>query len=93
MRSELEETIKQRVEDVLLYVDQKTQGLRNKLTEKIEETQLDLQAIRTSVDTLTKSLLVTDTREHLHEELGLMILGEGKLTKSLIQRGEDTRPR
>jgi hypothetical protein len=43
IRSELEETIKHRVEDVLSYVDQKTQGLRKDLSEKIDETELDLQ--------------------------------------------------
>jgi hypothetical protein len=40
--SELEETIKRRVEDVLLCVDQKTQGLRKELNETIEETQVAL---------------------------------------------------
>jgi hypothetical protein len=38
----LEETIKHRVEDVLSCVDQKTQGLRKELTEKIDQTQVDL---------------------------------------------------
>jgi hypothetical protein len=42
IRSELEETIKRRVEDVLSCIDQKTQGLRKELTEKIDETQVDL---------------------------------------------------
>jgi hypothetical protein len=39
----------------------------------------------TSVDTRTKSLLETikDTREHLHEELGLIIQGETNMTKTL----------
>jgi hypothetical protein len=37
IRSELEETIKYRVEDVLSCVDQKTQCLRKKPTEKITE--------------------------------------------------------
>jgi hypothetical protein len=49
IRSELE-VIKHRVEDVLSCVDQKKQGLRKELTEKIEETQVDLQAVKTSVD-------------------------------------------
>lgn len=49
----------------------KTQGLHKELTEKIDETQVDLQAIRTSVDMQTQSLqeTITDIREHLHEEL------------------------
>jgi hypothetical protein len=85
IRSELEETIKHQVEDVLSCVDQKTQGLCKELTENIDETQVDLQATRTSVDMRTKSLLetITDTREHLREELGLMIQGEAQMTKTL----------
>jgi hypothetical protein len=35
---ELKETMKHSVEDVLSYVDQKTQGPRMELTENIEET-------------------------------------------------------
>jgi hypothetical protein len=58
-RSELEETIKLRVEDVLSCVDQKTQGLLRELTEKIHETQVDLQAVKKSLDTRTKSLQET----------------------------------
>jgi RNase adaptor protein for sRNA GlmZ degradation len=78
------ETIKHRVEDVLSCADQKTQDLLKQMVEKINESQVDLQAIRTSVDTREKSLFetITDTREHLHEELGLTIQGEA-------QRGED----
>jgi hypothetical protein len=61
IRSKLKETIKHRTEDVLSCVDQKTQGPRKQLTEKIDETQVDLQAIRTSVDMRTKSLQETIT--------------------------------
>jgi hypothetical protein len=66
------------MEDVLSCFDKKTQGLRKELTEKTGETQVDLQTIRMSVDTQAKSLLetITDTREHLHKELGLIIQGE-----------------
>jgi hypothetical protein len=76
--SEFEDTIKHRVEDVLSCLHQKKQGLRKELTNKIDETQVDLQAIRTSVNTCTKSLLETiiDIMEHLHEKLGLMIQEE-----------------
>jgi hypothetical protein len=56
IRTELEETVKHRVDDVLSCVDQKTQGLPKELCEKIDETQ-DLQAVRASLDTRTKSLL------------------------------------
>jgi hypothetical protein len=38
IRSELDETIKYRVEEVLSYVNQKTQCLHKVLTEKIGET-------------------------------------------------------
>jgi hypothetical protein len=60
---ELDEIIQHRMEDVL-------QGLCKELTVKIDETQVDLQPIRTSVDMWTKRLLetTTDTREHLHKD-------------------------
>jgi hypothetical protein len=56
---------------------------------------VDLQTIRTFVDTRTKSLLetITDTREYLHEDLGVMIQVETQMTKTLIPRGEDSRSR
>jgi hypothetical protein len=39
-----------------------------------------------SVNKRTKSILetITNTREHVHEEFGLMIQGEAQMTKSLI---------
>jgi hypothetical protein len=85
IRPKLEETIKHQVEDFLSCVEGKTQVLCKELTEKIDGTQVDLQAIRTSVDTRTKSLLeiITDKREHLHEELSLMVQGEAQMTKTL----------
>jgi DNA anti-recombination protein RmuC len=94
--ADLEETIKHRVADILSYVAQKTQGLCKELTEMIDEAQVDLQAIRTSVDMPKKSLLETirDTREHLHEELGLMIQSETQMTKTLtdiMRRGLEAR--
>jgi hypothetical protein len=48
IRPELEETIRDRVEDVLLCVNRKTQSLQKELTEKIDETQMDLQAVKAS---------------------------------------------
>jgi F0F1-type ATP synthase membrane subunit b/b' len=54
--SKLEENIKHRMEDNLSYVDQKMQGLCKGLTKKIDETQVDLQAIKTFLDTWMKSL-------------------------------------
>jgi flagellar biosynthesis component FlhA len=60
------------------------------LTEKIDETQVGLQAVKMGVDTRTTSLLetITDMREHFHEELGLMIQVETQ-----IPSGVDSRPR
>jgi predicted nucleic acid-binding Zn-ribbon protein len=71
LQSKLKETIKHLVEDVLSCVDQKAQGLHKELSEKIDETQVDLQAIKTSIDMQTRTLpeTITNTREHLHEEL------------------------
>jgi hypothetical protein len=43
VRSQLEEIIKYRVEDVLSCVDQRTQGLRKELREKTEETRVDVR--------------------------------------------------
>jgi hypothetical protein len=89
------EAIKYRVQDVLSFVDQRTLDLCKELT-KIEETQVDLQTTRTSIDTRTKSLLetITDTMEHLHEELGPMIQGEPQMTKTLtdtMRRGLEAK--
>jgi RNase adaptor protein for sRNA GlmZ degradation len=58
------------VGDALSYVDQKTQGLRKKLIEKIHETQVDLQAVKISLDMRRRSLQETlaDTKNDLHEE-------------------------
>jgi hypothetical protein len=54
-----------------------------------------LTAHRTSVDTRTKNLLetITDTREHFHEKLGLMIQSEAQMTKIPCgeARGQDSR--
>jgi hypothetical protein len=54
IQTELEETMKPLVDDVLAYVGQRTQALRKELIE-IDETQVDLQAVKTSLDTWTKS--------------------------------------
>jgi arginine decarboxylase-like protein len=47
IRTDIEEIIKHQMKDVLSYVDQKTQGIRRELTEKVYEKQLDLQAVKT----------------------------------------------
>jgi hypothetical protein len=45
--SKLEETVKHRVKDLLSCVNQKMQGINRELTENIDETHVDLQAIKT----------------------------------------------
>jgi peptidoglycan hydrolase CwlO-like protein len=71
--SELEETIKHRV-DVLSCVDQTTRGLHKELTEKIDETHVDLRAVKMSLGTRMKSLQETlaDTKNDLHKEARTM---------------------
>jgi hypothetical protein len=64
----------------------KDAGLRKELIEKTDETQMDFQAIKTSVDMRIKSLLetITDTRAHLHKELSIMIEVETHMTRTLV---------
>jgi hypothetical protein len=62
-----------------------------------DETQVHLQAVKTSIDTWTGSpkrdimdakkgfhKAIVNTRNDLHDELGLMIQGEAQITKTLI---------
>jgi hypothetical protein len=53
---ELEETIRNWMENVLASVDQGTQGLSEEIVVKVEETQLGLQTVMTSFDMHTKKL-------------------------------------
>jgi hypothetical protein len=98
IRLELEETIKHWVKDVPSCVEQKMQGLRKELTEKIDETQVDLQTVKTSIDTWTRSLKgnimdtnkdfhedIVNARNNLHEELGLMFQVDTQTTKAEIR--------
>jgi hypothetical protein len=50
------------------------QDLRKELTNKIEETQMDLQAAKTSIDSQTKSLQETpaDMKNDHHKEAQIM---------------------
>jgi chromosome segregation ATPase len=86
IQAELEETVKHRVKDVLGCVDQRTQGLKE-LNKKIDEMQVDLHAVKTSLDTWTKSLQETlaDTRKDLHGELSFMFQVEAQALKTLIE--------
>jgi hypothetical protein len=113
VQSKFEETVKHRVEDILSGVVQMTQGLQMKLNEKINETQVDLQAVKAPIDMWTWSLnneimdkkkdfhkAIANTRNDLHEELGLMIHGKAQMTKTLPNRynvartrGKDSRSR
>jgi hypothetical protein len=60
-------------------VDQRTQGLRKELTEKIDEMQVNLQALKTSLDMRTKGIqeTVADTRKNLREDIGLHVPDRG----------------
>jgi hypothetical protein len=55
-------------------VNQKTQSLRKELTEKIDETQVDFQAVKMPLDMQTKSLQknLADMKNDLHEEARAM---------------------
>jgi hypothetical protein len=78
--SELEETIKNWVEDVLSSVNKRTQNLCEELNVKIEEMQLGLQAVMMS--------LIADTMKDIHEDLDLRIQGtqvEIETMKTLVE--------
>jgi hypothetical protein len=53
IRTDLEGLIKHQMKDVLSCVDQKKQGPGRELTEKIDGTQSDLQAVKTSLCSLS----------------------------------------
>jgi translation initiation factor 2 alpha subunit (eIF-2alpha) len=56
MRSELDEIIRQRVENVMTSVNRETKEIQKRLTERIENTQVELQAAEVSVDTQARKL-------------------------------------
>jgi predicted nucleic acid-binding Zn-ribbon protein len=68
IQSALKETINNRVEDTLASVGQRTQDLHE---EPIEEAQLGLRAVTTSLDTRNKSIReeIADIKKDLHEEM------------------------
>lgn len=82
---------KHRLEDVLSCIDQKRQGLRKELTEKIGERQVDLEAVKTSIDTRAKNLQETlaDAVIDLHEQPGLMLLVEAQTMKAEIRNNQE----
>jgi hypothetical protein len=86
IQSELKETIKHQVENVLACVDQMMQGLCKELY-KTDEMQVDLQARKTSLNMQMKGFLETtaDMRKGFHEELGLTTQVETKTTKALVK--------
>jgi DNA anti-recombination protein RmuC len=87
IRSELEETIEHRTQNVMTHVNHVTQSLQKEMIEGIENTQGDLETVKTSLDTRTKFLVesISDTRKGLHEELSLMFQVEGQTTKALTE--------
>jgi hypothetical protein len=58
------------------------QGICKELVEKIDETQVDLQPMRTL--SICKLETVTYTREHLYGQLGLIIQGKAQMIKTLV---------
>jgi hypothetical protein len=85
------------VEDFLFYVDQKTQGLHKELMEKIDVTQVDLQAVNVSIDTWARCLggdrtetkdfheATANVRNDLHKELNLMFQVKAQAVKAEIR--------
>jgi uncharacterized membrane protein len=68
------------------HVNRRTQGLFKQLHEKIDETHVDLQEVRMSIDMYMRSPMdnmtqtkkdfhaaIVNTRNNLHEELSLML--------------------
>jgi hypothetical protein len=84
IQAELEESMKHGVEDIVVCVNQRTQGLCKDCNKSNNEKQVDLQAVKTSLDMQTKSLQETlaYTRNNLHKELGLMFQVKAKTTKA-----------
>jgi pyrimidine operon attenuation protein/uracil phosphoribosyltransferase len=74
IQAELEETMKHWVEDELVCVDQRTQCLYKELNEKINETQVVLQAVKKSLDSRKKNLQksLADARKDVQGKLSLM---------------------
>jgi hypothetical protein len=48
--AEMEETLKHRVQDVLMFLDRWTLGVRKELSGRIEHTRSDLKAVTMSLD-------------------------------------------
>jgi hypothetical protein len=84
---ELEETVKHWVEDVLSCVDQKMWYLRWEPTEKIDETQVDLQVVKTSFVMRMKNLQETlaDTGNCCHKQIDLILQVEAQTMKAEIK--------
>lgn len=59
------------MQDFVSCVDQMMQGHRKELNDMIDETQVDIQAVKTSLDTWTKYLqeTITEPGNDLHEML------------------------
>jgi actin-like ATPase involved in cell morphogenesis len=90
--SELEGAINHRVENILLSVEQKLQGLCKELTGKIEETQVDLQAVNTSIDTWTRSLKgdITDVKD-FHKSIENTMDDPQRARRHILVQGKDNK--
>jgi hypothetical protein len=91
------------MENVLLCGDQKMQGLHKELTEKTDETQVDLQAVKTSINMWTGTLkgnimdtkkvfhkAIENTTNDLHKELDTMFQVEATIIKPEIKINQES---
>jgi hypothetical protein len=74
----------------MTHVNHVTQSLQKEMIEGIENTQVDLETVKTSLDTPTKFLVesISDIRKGLHEEFGLIFQVEAQTTKALIEANQ-----
>jgi hypothetical protein len=88
IRAELEETIKHRLEDVLVFLDQGTLPLREELKGKIEQTQSDLQGVTTVLDhriqVKIQATMVEPTRHGIQAEM----IGHGRFPPGTRNQSE-----
>jgi hypothetical protein len=70
----------------MTHVNHVTQSLQKEMIEGTENTQVDSETVKTSLDTRTKFLVesISDIRKGVHEELSLMFQVEAQTTKALI---------
>jgi hypothetical protein len=79
------------VQDWFQNNSQEMQELHKQLAEEVDEIWMDLQAVKTSFDTQNSSLQETlaDTRNNLHEDLGLMLQVQAETMKADIRINQE----